>query len=142
VYFERISNILCCLDLWHGSPTVVLADHLPGHNAYGSNQNIDFIYTSEGTVFKTGNAYMYHYNLDHIGNVRVTMRKVGSQAEVLQKDGYSFLVYFKVFMSSFRSVIILLGGSVAYLEEVLKISIFIMGKRIRLRIMSFNRTFS
>ncbi|MEJ5056067.1 RHS repeat-associated core domain-containing protein [Sphingobacterium sp. MYb382] len=47
------------------------------------------IHTSEGTAFKTCNAYVYHYNLpDHLGNVRATIRKVGTQAEVLQKDDY------------------------------------------------------
>jgi len=68
------------------------ADYLPVYNENGSGCNVDAVYKQLDIVFKTGDAY--HYNLqEHLGNVRATIEKVGTQAEVLQKDGYSRFAY-------------------------------------------------
>ncbi|UIR57751.1 RHS repeat-associated core domain-containing protein [Sphingobacterium sp. SRCM116780] len=52
---------------------------------------IDMIHNSEGYALKSGNNYIYHYNLtDHLDNVRATLKR-GSSAttiDLVQRDNY------------------------------------------------------
>ncbi len=54
------------------------------------NGSIDLIHNSAGYALKSGDQYVYYYNLkDHLGNVRATvMRGQGGAVDVVQRDNY------------------------------------------------------
>ncbi|WP_333625533.1 RHS repeat-associated core domain-containing protein [Sphingobacterium siyangense] len=56
-----------------------------------NNGTIDIIHNSEGYAQRNGANYVYHYNLtDHLGNVRVTLKRGSSPTtvDVAQRDNY------------------------------------------------------
>ena len=54
-----------------------------------TNNLIDFIQTEEGVARRSGNSYIYEYNLtDHLGNVRYTFGTSGGTMNKLQVDNY------------------------------------------------------
>jgi len=76
-----------------GSLTTV-SDYIGGieYSKIGSGAYTqDRIATGEGYLTKSGNSYIYHYNLtDHLGNVRVVLKRGASATvpEVLQRSDY------------------------------------------------------
>ncbi|WP_157859470.1 DUF6443 domain-containing protein [Chryseobacterium angstadtii] len=56
-----------------------------------NNGVIDIIHNSVGYALKSGNNYIYHYNLtDHLGNVRATLKRGSSVkiVDIVQRDNY------------------------------------------------------
>ncbi|MES2653127.1 MAG: RHS repeat-associated core domain-containing protein [Bacteroidota bacterium] len=71
------------------STTSTTTDYVDGIQY--SNNVLQFIQTTEGRAANVGGTYIYEYDLkDHLGNVRLTLRKVPETGvlAVLQKDDY------------------------------------------------------
>ncbi len=71
------------------STTSTTTDYVEGIQY--SNNVLQFIQTTEGRAANVGGTYIYEYDLkDHLGNVRLTLRKVPETGvlAVLQKDDY------------------------------------------------------
>jgi RHS repeat-associated protein len=69
---------------------------------YNTDGTIDFIKTEAGIARKSGNAYIYEYNLtDHLGNVRYSFNQDG--AKLQQDDYYAFGMKRNTFASGVKN---------------------------------------
>ncbi|MEN5057833.1 RHS repeat domain-containing protein [Sphingobacterium kitahiroshimense] len=70
------------------NPITTTRDYIGGIE-YG-NGAIDLIHNAVGYALKSGDRYIYHYNLtDHLGNVRATLKRGnGANVDVVQRDNY------------------------------------------------------
>lgn len=69
---------------------------------YNSDGTIDFIKTEAGIARKSGNAYVYEYNLtDHLGNVRYSFNQNGTKLQ--QDDYYAFGMKRNTFASGVKN---------------------------------------
>ncbi|WP_257667406.1 RHS repeat domain-containing protein [Parapedobacter tibetensis] len=69
------------------SGSTTIRNYLEGIE-YNGNA-IDLIHTGEGIALRSGSSYVYQFNLtDHLGNVRATIKRSGSNVQVLQQDDY------------------------------------------------------
>lgn len=73
--------------------TTTVRDYIGGieYSKTGANAStIERIHTEQGYIERSGNAYIYYYNLtDHLGNVRATLQRTSATAvKVIQNHDY------------------------------------------------------